>query len=80
MIKIIRQIAKRRRQRLKERDHELLAAYLEGRKAERKAIAQWLRSKAYLSLSDVIRGRAHLEGDDDERSAFGKRGEEGPQA
>ena len=77
MIRKIREMTERERQRAREReqantdrkarDYDLFAAYIEGRRAERKAIAQWLRSKAYFTLSDLIRGRAHLEGDRDER-------------
>lgn len=76
MIKKIREMTERERQRAREREHantkeegrdyDLFAAYLNGRRAERKAIAKWLSSKAYLTLSDLIRGRAHLERNDDE--------------
>ena len=89
MIKKIREMTERERQRAREReqantdrkarDYDLFAAYIEGRRAERKAIAQWLRSKAYFTLSDLIRGRAHLEDNDDERPAPNERGEEGSQ-
>jgi len=60
----------------KDREYAILKAHIEGRKAERKAIAQWLRSKAYFTLSDLIRGRAHLEDNDDERPAPDERGKE----
>jgi len=89
MIKKIREMTERERQRAREReqantdrkarDYDLFAAYIEGRRAERKAIAQWLRSKAYFTLSDLIRGRAHLEGDSNERPTSNQRGEEGSQ-
>lgn len=61
----------------KDREYAILRAHIEGRKAERKAIANWLRRKAYFTLSDLIRGRAHLEDNDDERPALDERGEEG---
>lgn len=84
MIKKIREMTERERQRARERqqantdkkarDYDLFAAYIEGRRAERKAVAQWLRTKAYYTLSDLIRGRAHLENDNDERPTSDKRG------
>ena len=41
-------------------DTALVRAFLEGKKAERKAIARWLRGKAYFTLSDLIRAGAHV--------------------
>lgn len=66
---------------MRQQDNDLFKAYLAGRRAERKAIAQWLRGKAYFTLSDLVRGRAHMErNDDDERPTPDKRGKEGSQA
>ena len=38
---------------------ELLQAFQEGRKAERRAIGQWLEDKAYFTLSALVRAGAH---------------------
>ena len=41
-------------------DAALVRAFLEGKKAERKAVARWLRDKAYLTLSDLVKAGAHI--------------------
>lgn len=41
-------------------DTALVRAFLEGKKAERKAVSQWLRGKAYLTLSDLVKAGAHI--------------------
>jgi hypothetical protein len=38
---------------------DLLQAFQEGRKAERRAIGQWLEGKAYFTLSALVRAGAH---------------------
>jgi len=45
-------------------DTALVRAFLEGKKAERKAVAKWLRGKAYLTLSDLVRAGAHVHDED----------------
>lgn len=41
-------------------DTALIRAFLEGKRAERKAIAKWLRDKAYLTLSDLVKAGVHV--------------------
>ena len=38
---------------------DLLQAFQEGKKAERRAIGQWLEQKAYYTLSALVRAGAH---------------------
>jgi predicted AlkP superfamily phosphohydrolase/phosphomutase len=38
---------------------DLIRAFQEGRKAERKAISNWLQDKAYLTLASLVRGNVH---------------------
>lgn len=50
-----------------DKDTALVRAFLEGKKAERKAIAKWLEDKAYFTLSQLIKANAHLSMDEDDR-------------
>lgn len=50
-----------------EKDTALVRAFLEGKKAERKAIAKWLEGKAYYTLSQLIRANAHMLMDEEDR-------------
>ena len=41
-------------------DTALVRAFLEGKKAERKAVSNWLRDKSYMTLSDLVKAGAHI--------------------
>jgi len=45
----------------------LVRAFLEGKKAERKAIAKWLESKAYFTIAQLVKANAHLSMDEDDK-------------
>lgn len=47
-------------------DTALVRAFLEGKKAERKAIAKWLESKAYFTLAQLVSAAAHIHEDKEE--------------